>query len=142
MDMIYIGIDPDAKKNGIATIESNKLELYNLTFFETLDFIKNIMLIGKVYVFIEAGFLNQANWHTKIGQSIATAAEIGNRTGANHETARKLHEMVEYLGCSYKLVKPTSSKIKTEFFHKITGIKKSNQEQRDAAMLIINYLKI
>ncbi len=129
-----IGIDPDAHLSGVAWYEDGVLQLNNLSFFDLFDHLQKAM--GLTEVVIEAGWLNKSNWHAKKGQSISVVAEIGERTGANHETGRKICEMCDYLGLKYKLVRPTRSKLNSVQFCALTGIKRSNQEQRDAAMLI------
>ena len=51
--------------------------------------------------------------------------------------AKKIIEMCEFLGLTYLKVKPIKSKVDSIYFKKITGIeKRTNQEQRDAYMLI------
>lgn len=138
MSKILIGIDPDVDKSGVAIMESGKLTLKNLTMFELFDeltFIKSLDVNVKIY--IEAGWLNKTNWHTSGKMNIATVAQIGARTGANHETGRKIAEMCEYLKIDYELVRPTQSKVKAIFFKQLTKYQgRTNQEQRDAAMLI------
>ena len=91
----------------------------------------------KPTVYVECGFLNKSNWHKKAGKSAAFNAKIGEYTGANFETAKKICEMCEYLNIPHVKVKPTASKKDSEFFKKLTGITtRTNQEQRDAFMLI------
>lgn len=137
MDRILIGIDPDVDKNGVAFIYKDVIDLLNLNFFELFDYLKIAKSKPKeLLVVVEAGWLNKSNWHTNKKGSAALNAKIGNNTGRNHEVGRKIIEMLEYLGVQYKLVKPKTSKINSKMFHRITGIKKSNQEQRDSYMLI------
>ena len=147
----YIGIDPDCEKSGVALLEKKKLTLNNFTFFELYEYFiiqKDICKFGKneLIVIIEGGWLNKSTWHglNYFLQLIRTpqkafvyAAKIGKNTGANHETGRKIVEMCEYLNLKYEVIKPTKTKVNSEYFCKLTGIKKSNQEQRDAAMLIL-----
>lgn len=133
-DKIIIGIDPDVDKSGVAT---NEKFLTNLTFFELFDFLSlNKKAHNQMVVYIECGFLNKGNWH-KTNGSNSVNAQIGQRTGANHEVAKKIIEMCRYLGIEYYEIKPTKSKVNSEFFKQITKIdKRTNQEQRDAYMLI------
>lgn len=136
---IYIGIDCDVENSGVAYYESDtrKLELSNLTFFQLFDYLKFVSEQGKPLVVIEAGWLNKGNWHAKSKGSAALNAKIGQRTGANHETGKKIVEMCEYLELPYKLVKPTKKKLNAETFKNITGIiDRTNQEVRDAGMLV------
>lgn len=146
MSKILIGIDPDVDKSGVAYIGIDcVLILDNLTFFKLYDFlsyVKNLSEKGKIIatplkVYIEAGWLNKTNWHTSSKMNIATVAQIGARTGANHETGRKIAEMCEYLKINYELVRPTQSKVDAVYFKQLTKYQgRTNQEQRDAAMLI------
>lgn len=138
MKKILIGIDPDVDKSGVAFLQGDQLKLQNLTFFELFDllsFYKEKEVKPTVYV--ECGFLNKSNWHKKNAYSAAMNSKIGERTGANFETAKKIVEMCIYLRFPYVQIKPTATKISNEYFKSITGIKtRTNQEQRDAFMLV------
>jgi sulfur carrier protein ThiS len=133
----FIGIDPDVTKSGVAYKNGKTVELYNYSFFDLFDYLKSLKLSQeKIIVYIECGFLNKSNWHTTNGSN-AINAQIGQRTGANHETAKKIIEMCIYLELKYFEIKPTKSKVNADFFKQITKIdKRTNQEQRDAYMLI------
>jgi hypothetical protein len=143
---ILIGIDPDTEKSGFAFIDKsnlNVIQLKNLTFFElfsTLSEIKNTYqpINFDIQIYIECGFLNQGNRHKVFGGSLSLNSKIGERIGANHEIAKKICEMSDFLELKYHKIKPTRSKIKDKnVFKKITGYdKRTNQEQRDALMLI------
>lgn len=140
MDKTVVGIDPDIDKSGVALIKDKKVTLLNLTFFELFDFFNKE---DPSLVIVEAGWLNKGNWHTKDKGSAAINAKIGNNTGRNHETGRKIVEMLEYLKIPCLEKKPTQSKLNAKLFGMITKIKtKTNQEQRDAYMLIHNLKKI
>lgn len=143
---VLIGIDPDVTKSGYARLDKNdgSFILRNLTFFELYDTLLYYSMAFEnkitfqVEVFIEAGWLNKSNWHTSCKMSVALAAQIGQRTGANHETGKKIVEMCEYLNIKYTLVKPTKSKVDAKEFKTLTKYEgRTNQEQRDAAMLIV-----
>jgi len=138
MKKILIGIDPDVDKSGVAFLQGDQLKLQNLTFFELFDllsFYKEKEVKPTVYV--ECGFLNKSNWHKKNAYSAAMNSKIGERTGANFETAKKIVEMCIYLKLPYLQIKPTATKISNEYFKSITGIQtRTNQEQRDAFMLV------
>ena len=137
-DKFLIGIDPDVEKSGVAIIDGNNVTIDNLTFFQLFDYLKFYKeKERKPTVYVECGFLNKSNWHKKAGKSAAFNAKIGEYTGANFETAKKICEMCEYLNIPHVKVKPTASKKDSEFFKKLTGITtRTNQEQRDAFMLI------
>ena len=138
MSKILIGIDPDVEKSGFARIQGDQLKLDNLSFFdlfEELKFYKEREIKPTVYV--ECGYLNKSNFHKKAGMSAALNAKIGERTGANFETAKKIVEMCEYLKLPCVKIQPKASKITNDYFKTITGLSiRTNQEQRDAMMLI------
>jgi hypothetical protein len=133
---MIIGIDPDIEKNGIAFIAKDKpLQMTNLNFVDTVKFIdENKQAIKCIY--IEAGWLNKkASWHR--AQNISVAAKIGKNVGENHATGKLLEQSIIACGCKVVLIQPQSTKLSAEGFNKLTKYKgKTNQEQRDAAMLI------
>jgi hypothetical protein len=143
MERVYVGLDPDTEKSGVAFYEpsSGKLELSNLPFFALFDYLSFVKKQEteevKCIIIIEAGWLNKSNWHKVNNGSSSLNSKIGERTGANFEVGKKIVEMCEYLGFEYKLVKPTKTKLNHTTFAKITGIiGKTNQETRDAGMLV------
>lgn len=138
MGRLLIGIDPDTEKNGVAYVNGVNISLRNMTFFELFDLLKYAKEnFDDILVVVEGGWLNKSNWHKSEKGSAALNAKIGSHTGANHETGKKIVEMIEYLEIKYKVVKPTKSKIKADSFKKITKIQEqTNQEKRDAYMLV------
>lgn len=142
LNNVFIGIDPDVEKSGVAFKEGELIELSNLSFFELYEyllFVKQSEMEKKqnVLVVVEGGWLNKGNWHKKQKGSAALNAKIGSRTGANHETGKKIVEMLLYLDIPHKITRPTKTKVKSADFKIITNvIGQTNQEQRDACMLI------
>lgn len=142
---MLIGIDPDVDKSGIAVKHATPgIYLNTLTFFQLFDFlnshkdkIKNVR--------IEAAWLIKHNWNKKLDGSAAINANIGNAAGRNHEVGRKIAEMCEYLKIPFELVKPLkklwkgpNGKITHKELAMMTTLPaKTNQEQRDACLLII-----
>lgn len=140
MKKLFIGIDPDTKKNGVAFWyqQTKKLELENRTFFELFDILKESKKWFNITVVIDAGWLNKTNFHVT-GTNKRVNGQIGERVGANHETGKKIAEMCVYLSVEYVLHKPIKSKVDKVLFEKITGYTgRTNQETRDAAMLVYN----
>lgn len=138
MKKVFIGIDPDVDKSGFAFTDGKMTTLQNLMFFQLFETLIDYQKRYKdlITVYIECGFLNKGNWHKTTGGN-SVNAQIGQRTGANHETAKKIVEMCEYLGINHEKVKPTRSKVNAELFKQVTKIGlRTNQEQRDAYMLI------
>lgn len=138
--MILAGLDPDVDKSGFALIHGETVELTTLSFFNVFKRFKQLITehgTESISVYIECGYLNKSNWHKKAGKSANINAKIGEQTGANFETAKKLCEMCEYLGLTYYKVRPTRKKLKSEQFKKLTNItQRTNQEMRDAYLLI------
>jgi len=133
--MIYIGIDPDVDKSGYAVLDSKtkELDLYNYSFWEIIEDLKSYLI--PITVIIEAGWLHKkSNWHGQ--KNVYTAAKIGKNVGANHQVGKLLHEYCILKGFKCILVKP-KGKIPHKEFKAITGYKKrTNQDQRDAGMLV------
>lgn len=138
MSKILIGIDPDVDKSGFARLQGDQLKIDNLSFFdlfEELRFYKEREV--KPIVYVELGSLNKTNWHSKESKSSKWNSNIGAALGRNFEVANKIIEMCEYLQIPYVKIKPKASKVSNEYFKKITGLSiRTNQEQRDALMLI------
>ena len=138
MEKIYIGIDPDVDKSGVAIRQGKEVFLFNYRFFDLYTILAQFKadIESEVVVVIECGYLNKGNWHKTTGSN-SVNAQIGQRTGANHETAKKIVEMCEYLDLAYELVRPTKEKKNAAIFKAITGYsKRTNAEVRDAAMLV------
>lgn len=132
---LIVGIDPDLEKSGVAVLKDGSLRLDNMSFYDLTQYFEvNKDQIKKVV--IEAGWLNKkANFRG--GHSKRVSEEISKRVGENHATGKLLVEMAESLGLAVVLVKPTKSKKNSEEFNRITGWQgRTNQEQRDAGMLI------
>jgi len=146
-----IGIDPDCFKSGVSYIhkESKEVSVYTLSFPELIDKVKmwnqNAVSSGKTLtVIVEASWLISHNWHANGGQNHKYAAAIGNKTGRNHETGRKLVEMLQHNGIPVEEIRPLKKcwrgpdgKITHEELSGfINGLpKRTNQEQRDAALI-------
>ena len=147
---IYVGIDPDATKNGIARVQKSTRQAacYSTTFPELVEHLRWLAHYGKNYiVIIEAGWLNKSNWHLSRKDTKAVAAAKGNSAGRNHETGRKIAEICQYYNIPHMLVRPLKKmwkgrdgKITREEIAAFTGITgRNNQEARDALLLAWEY---
>ncbi|EPP8576014.1 hypothetical protein RBI65_05525 [Acinetobacter baumannii] len=139
MSKIIIGIDPDLDKSGVAILGKSQFELKNLSFAEVVELFKAEQdLIKKVV--IEAGWLNKkANFRNGANKSLAVNEQISKRVGENqnHATGKLLVQMAQHMGLAVIEVKPTKTKVNSDDFNRITGWQgRTNQEQRDAGMLI------
>ncbi len=139
--MIYIGIDPDIDNSGIACWDSET---------KVFNFIKNASFWDIIIelefwecektVIIEAGWLiKKSNWHGKAYQSKNVGELIAKNVGSNHQVGVLLAEYCEKENIKYHLVKP-KGKINSKVFKQITKHPgRTNQDQRDAAMLVFGY---
>ena len=138
--MIYLGIDPDIEKNGVAIYDTddNVLDLKLLNFWELIEEIESYLI--PIHIVIEAGHLiNKSNWHGS--KNVYTAARIGKNVGSNHQIGRLLEQYCIKNKISHELIKP-KGKINAEMFNKLWSRNgRTNQEVRDAAMLIYKYKK-
>lgn len=141
---MLIGIDPDVDKSGVAVKVDRTIELYSLRFFSLFDYLSQHKAAISM-VRIEASWLIKHNWNKKATGSAAINARIGNNAGSNHETGRKIVEMCQHLSIPYQEVMPLrkswkgkGGKITHDELARITQLpKRTNQEERDACLLIL-----
>ncbi len=154
MIMIYehiIAIDPDVEKNGVAHLikQEKKLAATVLNFVETVEYLKLIKETfvdkeQKVIVVVEAGWLNQGNYHLGFRDSTRLAAAKGVSVGRNQQVGHDIVDMARHIGFEVQELRPLKKcwkgkdgKITHDELKEITGIaaKRSNQEERDAALI-------
>ena len=150
-----IAIDPDARESGVAELEikTKEIRVYKMTFVRLMMFL-NLQTIEitaeekqRIKVVIEAGWLNESNWHIT-GKYISArkAAAIGRSVGMNHQTGMLIYEMSkDYFKLPTELQKPLKKcwrgkdgKITQEEMTEVTGKEKlprTNQDQRDALLI-------
>jgi hypothetical protein len=135
---LYIGIDPDLTKCGVAfwrpTLKSLDLELMSVpAIIRHLDIIRKGDLTFEVI--IEAGWLNKkSNFRTT--QNKAVGESIARNVGENSASGKIVAQACAELDIPHKLIRPTKSKVTWQFFEQLTGIKTKNQELIDAGMLV------
>lgn len=156
-DMV-IGIDPDIDRSGYVMVKTATGEVVTATdwdlahLFGMLEADKEYCKIQglSLVVVVEAAYLaSKHNWHLGGGyMSIPIAANIGYKTGRNHETGRAIIEFCRFLDIDVvaqtplrKLWKGKDKKITHEEITKITNWnkKRSNPEVRDALLIAWNY---
>lgn len=151
-EVLIIGIDPDVDKSGVCEWNKGKkeLRLQTLTFFQLFEYLSlNRLEIDLVK--IESGWKN-ANQKFRPAKNIATAGRMGANVGANLETGKKIVEMCKHLGLPYREVKPfkkfwkgldgkithdeLQAQLRFRGLPEIIG--RTNQEQRDSALICLN----
>ena len=158
---IVIGIDPDTDKSGYAVIDTKSGKVTSAADWE-LAKLFGILAADKAYcekaglsmvVVVEAAYLaSHHNWHIGGGKlPPAVIANIGYKTGCNHETGRAIIEFCRYLEIDVVPQKPLKKcwkgkdgKISHEEITTITkwDKKRSNQEVRDALLIAWNYARL
>lgn len=149
-----IGIDPDVDKNGVAVLDCNTrtLEITTLSFPDLLDYLQYQKRIAEtqgrnIIVAVEAGWMNQGNWHLKYRDSRNVAVAKGVHQGRNEQVSRIIGQMCKRYELHYEFIKPLrkfwhgdNGKITHEELAYFTGIKgRTNQEGRDAALIAWTY---
>jgi hypothetical protein len=94
-------------------------------------------------VYVEAGWLNQPNWHLGFRDSKQMVAAKGKSLGRNIQRGMDIIELLQYKGIDVDAVQPLRKiwkgkdrKITQEELARIVGdIPRTNQEGRDAALL-------
>ena len=140
--MLIIGIDPDTDKSGVAVVVDGKIvDLMTSSLIEFRVLIPEWVRMG-------AHFALESIEETKptFNRGVNTKANtrISQNVGAVKQQAKNIRLELEHYGAQYTLIKPLTGTAKTckknaEFFNKYTGWhKKSNADQRDAAMLALN----
>ena len=154
-----IGIDPDCDRSGVAAIDmvTRELQVYTMTFPELVQHLTCLAadcLEGRrILVAVEASWKTETNWHGRRGDGYRVAAKKGYSVGRNHETGRKISEMAQAYGLDVDEKRPLRKCWKGRD-GKIThgelvsllegsGVRhclggRSNQEERDAALLALD----
>lgn len=148
-----IAIDPDTEKSGVSTLDLDGMEVYAeaMPFPELIDMLRDVSLwTSPCKVIVEGGWLVSAHWHLKTGDNKKTAAAKGNSAGRNHETGRKIVEMLAYWGIEHEVIRPLKKcwkgrdgKITLAELNSLLrgmGIKemgRCNQDVRDAVLIAL-----
>lgn len=150
---IIIGIDPDVSRSGVAQLDvaGRGVELFSLPFPELIEYLRRMGDCGmrtgrRIVVVVEASWKISANWHTTRGDNARMAARKGKDSGRCHEVGRKIVECAVFYGLQIveqlplkKIWNGKDGKIthaEMAQFMRIPG--RSNQEERDAALLAWN----
>jgi hypothetical protein len=137
---MILGIDPDIDKCGCAFVEESKLTLKLMTPVELLALL-HTHNVSDWTIRVEAGWLNNGNWHLKNAKTIKAAAEIGNRTGQNHAIAKLIASVASAYCKNVQLIRPNSKKLTSDQFFKLTGIEVKNKELIDAGRIVLEFIK-
>ena len=144
---IYIGIDPDTDRSGVAIFSNNVMQCAALAFADMFGLILQINKDAKehgndVVVVVEAGWLNKSNWHISFRDNAWLAAAKGIAVGRNQQVGKCLVELLRAENIQVVEQKPLrkvwrKGKISHAELSKLVHLdqKRTNQEMRDAALL-------
>ena len=148
-----IAIDPDAEKSGVAKLDVAERKSWadTLPFPLLVEYVRQAIRMNKgrsIAVVVEASWHDTHNWHLLRRDSLGIAVKKGYDVGRNHETGKKIIEMLNHYGIEVvekeplrKIWQGTDRKITHTEITAITGWdkKRSNQEERDAMLLAWDY---
>lgn len=146
-----IAIDPDTEKSGVALLDlkRSEVEASAMPFPELIDMLRDIsQWTSPCKVVIEGGWLvSKSNYHYARGRG---GERIAKNVGANHETGRKIVEMLAYWGIEHEVIRPLKKcwkgrdgKITLAELNSLLrgmGIKemgRCNQDVRDAVLIAL-----
>ena len=150
---VIIAIDPDVKASGVAVLDIPKrsVEARAMPFPELLEMLRDVSLWSvPCRVIVEGGWLvSKSNYHYARGKG---GERIAKNVGANHETGRKIVEMLEHWGIEHEVIHPLKKcwkgrdgKITLAELNSLLrgmGIKemgRCNQDVRDAVLIALTY---
>lgn len=149
--MIQIGIDPDIEKPGVAIIEDGKYAaVTSMTMPELFDLIASHRGNANVVFHVEDVNTDSATYYRHRPGAISkqnVQNKISQHVGMCKAAAKTICHVIEHYDCRLIMVKPKSRAHKTakheaDYFKRITGWQgRTNQDSRDAAMLIFQFLK-
>lgn len=135
-----IGIDPDVTASGVA-IYSGTYTLATMPLFNLMEYLGKAKNELQIKVGISAGWLNKkVSFH---GNNLPDKVKerIAERVGANHEIGKQIETFCKDKNIPHFLARPRQRKVKSDEFKQLTGYEqRSNQEERDAAMVVWSYL--
>ena len=150
-----IGVDPDTDKCGVAIWSTEKfdfIDIVSLPFWDLIWFLSNGVLIKdkktaihynnfqeNIFVRIEAGWLvEKSNFHEQSGA--LQREKMAKNVGMNHEVGLLIEQYCIRYAIPHELIEPQGMKLKSTAFRNITGwMSQTNQDNRDAAMLVFKY---
>ena len=150
---MIIAIDPDVKASGVAVLDIPKrsVEARAMPFPELIDMLRDVsQWTSACKVIVEGGWLvSKSNYHYARGRG---GERIAKNVGANHETGRKIVEMLEHWGIEHEVIHPLKKcwkgrdgKITLAELNSLLrgmGIKemgRCNQDVRDAVLIALTY---
>ena len=165
----YIGIDPDCDSSGVTIIYCDyTIQSLSFKFPNLIETIKKEFLPINTSIAVEAGWLNKkSNFRPNFGKKVNSDSSykeikdsyessqrisdrISAKVGANHETGKKIVEMLEYYGFKVELIKPLPKRLKGvggKITHEeinailkrngFEELKRTNQDVRDSVLIAL-----
>lgn len=150
---LIIGIDPDIERCGFAAVGRGDLfQITGMSVTQIIDYVDTMISSGsvtkeEVLVRVESGHKNKSVWSGNIQGvkpiSKAKVASIGVDVGKNFGAGIILINHFKERGIDVEEVVPRAKnrKVDAEMLKKMCGWQgRTNQDQRDAAILVIPYI--
>lgn len=145
--MLYIGIDPDVVKSGVAIMQEGEYtNLFSISFPELTELMQLHGSNDEVLFVVEDVNANKPTFRKKSADKEAAKHKISQDVGMVKGVARIIVDMLNHHKCNYEMVRPLKGQLKAaknkpEYFKRLTGWEgRSNKDTRDAAMLIYKYM--
>lgn len=141
MKILYLGIDPDTDKSGIAIWDAQEkklLECRSVNFFEVLHLL-DVVKDQKGMAHIECGWLNKkSNFHKAQGANVRE--KIAKNVGACETISRLFIQYCDLHNIRYRAIKPSRSKEQNNaLFRLAKWPHRVNQDVRDAVALVYGF---
>lgn len=151
---VYVGVDPDIYKSGVAIIKDGELETRSVPFY---DFIFNVISMlqaiqnkrREVIVYVEGSWqIKQTYKKHLIYNNTNILKRIAYNVGMNHAIGLKMCEILEREKIETKIVDPLRIEKKVNNIQVMDACRShniylksrlKNQEERDAAFLVVHY---
>ena len=150
---VIIAVDPDVTASGVAVLDIPKREVEArvMPFPELIDMLRDVSQWSvPTRVIVEGGWLvSKSNYHYARGRG---GERIAKNVGANHETGRKIVEMLAHWGIEHEVIHPLKKcwkgrdgKITLSELNSLLrgmGIRemgRCNQDVRDAVLIALTY---
>jgi hypothetical protein len=153
---VYVGVDPDIYKSGVAIIKDGEIETRSITFYDfVFNFISMLQAIKdkgrEVIVYVEGSWLIKQTYKKHLIYNTSNVIKrIVYNVGMNHAVGLKLCEILDKKNIETKIVDPLRIEKKVNTIQVIDACishniylktRLKNQEERDAALLVVHYMQ-
>ena len=149
--MIHIGIDPDVEKSGLAVIEAGQfVRVCSVPNPELFALIESYRGRTDVMFHLEDVNVDSATYYRARPGAVSKQAvqnKISQHVGMCKGAAKVIADVIDFYDGQVTMVKPLRGTLKkakheADLFKRLTGWEgRTNQDSRDAAMLILRFME-